>query len=109
MFSLEDSLIIGYATLRKLRKVSPMNSPRLTRALLGLAGCIFWAARIEAVPPVASNVTALSRWPAYATGQATDAHQINEYLYVALEEGGFQILNVKNPQEPVVLWSVRFP
>src|SRR4030095_16882501 len=36
-------------------------------------------------------------------------HQINEYLYVSLEEGGFQIWNVQNPKEPAVLWSMRFP
>src|SRR6185436_15951021 len=63
----------------------------------------------RAVPPGATNVTALASWPSYATGRAADAHQINEYLYVSLEEGGFQIWNVQNPKEPAVLWSIRFP
>jgi len=64
---------------------------------------------VPAVPPPALNVTAVSRWPVHATGRATDAHLVNEYLYVSLEEGGFQILNANDPKDPVVLWSIRFP
>src|SRR6185503_4658923 len=127
MFDLEGPLINRYATQRKLRKLFPVMNcsdatcsgskptagkgrfvelSRAGRVAASAVGAILWAGLLlsplasRAVPPVATNVTALASWPSYATGRAADAHQINEYLYVSLEEGGFQIWNVQNPKEP---------